>query len=281
MNAQFKFSGSWMYSLPGMISPWYNNLVLDSGIEEITSHLGSNPFWNDPVTNILFNKIQVGDGTSYPSRSDTELESPLYEQEIDPIFCEEPSVSGNSVSLILGTQFSLGSSYRISEFGLKGDSLFSRVTIPPVTVLANERLVVYYKLTITATSGSGVLEHLDPQEQLTTTTVSWCFPTQSLLNGLSRPFFNLDRTIYYDSSQNISVNAISNLPNTLATGVGVSPISNGFRLSMSVPVPADIGAIQVGGISDMLSTFFSFNPIIDKSSNVESFDIDFNFVLGE
>lgn len=112
-----------------------NNLIVDKGLEmaaKLLNGISTNPF----------NYIAIGNGTTSPAASDTELESEIMRVEASPSY--EPFKS------IFSCLIQFSSSTSISEAGIfdasSGGNMLSRVTFATKNFDAGESLGVYWSI---------------------------------------------------------------------------------------------------------------------------------------
>ena len=277
------YKGRWRFSINNDTSPWYDNQILDSGLNEIVNNLNSSIFWHEDMSgigNLLFNRIFIGKATNEPAKTDIQLYYPIECEPISVALSSEPEVVGNTVVLTLAAKFDSKKDYYFTELGYGGDALFSRVVVPQTNVKANDTLIVYYELTIEASYGSGLLSYRDDAGINQQSVVTWCIPVQSLMNGITSSFYNPSK-LYGKEENHISTSEVSNFPTELEGTTSVTLLSTGFEVTVVTPMPTfDLGAMQIGSISDMLCTLISFDPKIPHS-DVVSFTFKFQYLLGE
>lgn len=140
INLHAKLSGRFKLVVNGQPSPWYDNMVVDSGLDL----LGTTNDLNASTTT-----CQVGTGTTPPSAGQTALGAPLAISTGITATSDEAS----RVSLYwvgIRNTYSFGSiSGDITELGVFGSSMFSRALLPePVTILSGETLSVIYEIRV-------------------------------------------------------------------------------------------------------------------------------------
>ena len=280
MENLISFKGLWTIKV-GNRTEVYTNQILDAGIEALVSNLDSYPFWKEGITDghvgdVLFNQIAVGSGDTPVFASDTSLASPLFEEYIKPSMSSSPTPTGSGAHVVLAARFDKASAYTIKEIGLTGPALFSRVVIPPISVKPNEKVEISYDLTVSASSGAGMVSYYDSNQVQQSSSMIWYFPQQSLVNGLSQKFFS--PTAMFCSTGSVTNASVSNLETAIASLPSVQVNGKSFRIHVHVP-GQDIGTLQVGSIADMLSTFFVFNPTI-VGAGLNYFDLEFDYLLG-
>lgn len=148
-----QFAGRFKLRTRAWESPWFDNLLLDSGLDLLgtTNDLGQ-----------CLAACQVGQGTLAPSISDTALDDYLTGtanrvQFIDVSDYTGPYYVGRRAKF----HFPAGtfSTQRVTEIAIaqgpnQGDTLFARVLVPhELTVLANEVLDIFYELRLYLDTG--------------------------------------------------------------------------------------------------------------------------------
>lgn len=140
MQCDFKLAGRFKLVINGQHSPWYDNMVVDSGLDLLGT---TNDLHASTTT------CQVGTGTTPPAAGQTALASPLaISTGITATSDEASRVSPYWVGI--QNTYSFGSiSGDITELGVFGSSMFSRALLPDtVTILSGETLSVIYEIRV-------------------------------------------------------------------------------------------------------------------------------------